>query len=222
MSPDLVLVSRLTRSDRLVSGYAAAHDATQRLRYGAQAPRVAELLWVRSTEVTHRLDESVDFAFSRSGRTVQSWPEDMVRPVFGDTRSSAMMRRFSERLSWDDSGYIDVVLGRIAAGIYDQGDRTLDDIRARCARLDALFERIGIEGRLRTQSELRSGAFRELGGVQISISPEGKPTKTGGGNHRLAIAAALGIDTIPAMLGVVHVSALERLTELRRSTPRGP
>ncbi len=79
--------------------------------------------------------------------------------------------------------------------------------------LDELFELVASERRLRRQVELNSRSFRELNGVYVHIGRNAEVLFAGGGFHRLAIARVLGLETIPAQLGVVHEEALETWRE---------
>ena len=108
------------------------------------------------------------------------------------------------------------MMERIAERGELDGCRSLDDVIARYERLDVMFERVTREKRLRTMSEVRPDNFRERGGVYIHIGRHNNPIFGGGGCHRLAMAITLGIDEIPAQVGVVHPDALARWGSFRQ------
>ena len=95
----------------------------------------------------------------------------------------------------------------------DAGSR--EQILARCARWDRIFAEVQTSGRLRTRSEERPDGFRERGGIGLHVGPDGRLFKGRDGHHRFAMALALGLPVIPAMVGVVHRSALRHLPALR-------
>jgi hypothetical protein len=90
-----------------------------------------------------------------------------------------------------------------------------DDVGERFRRLDALFEMVRREGRLRSRKELPGPSFRELRGVYVHVAADGTPVFGGGGCHRLAAARVLALPEIPVQLGAIHPAALDRLPALR-------
>ena len=184
------------------------------MKFGTLAPRWSERIWVNPQECSERILRSAGCPeFASSGRVVRYWPRTL--PVDG-AKSLALIRHWQYGESWSDSGYIDLLMERIRQGKPEDGCTSLDAICRRCAMLDATFAMIARDGRLRTRQELDSSAFREYGGVTISISPTGALVKTGGGNHRFVMARILSIRVIPAQLGVIHRDALRQLQLLRR------
>ena len=98
--------------------------------------------------------------------------------------------------------------------ISDHGIETEKEIVLRYEELDNIYYQIKKEGRLKSQSELFEGNFREKGGVLIHIGPNGEPYFGLKGNHRFAIAYILNIP-IPAQIGLVHKSSVNRIECMR-------
>lgn len=111
------------------------------------------------------------------------------------------------------------MLGKIAisrTGVTDRC-RTPQDVEERFETLDAIWREIRERGSVPSRQELIPGNFREVGGILMHLGPGGEPVFSGAGCHRFAMAMML--DTpFPAQLGIIHVSALDRLPELRRSS----
>ncbi len=122
---------------------------------------------------------------------------------------------WSDGVSWSDTGIYEVMLDLIAKRGKVDGCRNLKDVQDRYERLDGVFSTVSEEGRLRVMSAVNPKNFREVGGVYFHIGRDGNPIFGGGGQHRLAIALILGIEHIPAQLGVIHPDALKTLGAYR-------
>ncbi|MCO8127438.1 hypothetical protein NHL50_09465 [Acidimicrobiia bacterium EGI L10123] len=121
----------------------------------------------------------------------------------------ACTERWRDGVPWEATNIFDVLLAELEAGGVADGCRDMDQIIARYRRLDRQCELVKAEGRFRCRTEVWDGAFRERGGVRIHIGPNLEPVFGGSGHHRLAMAQVLGLEVIPAELGVVHPQALK-------------
>ena len=194
----------------------AAFDLRNRARYGAGAPRFAELVWIDPSTCSRRLDEAVGFRASDSGRVEDgAWPTEKLLPVMDSPRMQACVARWVDGLPWEETGYIERMEQHIRRKGSQDGCRTRQEILDRCRRLDAAFEQIRREGRLRTRQELDPSAFREQGGIMVSVGPGGELVRCSNGYHRFAMARILGLPRIPAQIGVVHRSAIPLMARLR-------
>lgn len=200
-------------------------DGFNRLRFGALAPRYAERIWIHPDRCT-RYIEAADFAAhlgsrvrQMSGRVVSSWPTSLEQPFENHPKLSYCWSHWRDGKSWLESGAIDFMLGKIAisrTGVTDRC-RTPQDVEGRFETLDAIWREIRERGSVPSRQELIPGNFREVGGILMHLGPGGEPVFSGAGCHRFAMAMML--DTpFPAQLGIIHVSALDRLPELRRSS----
>lgn len=93
---------------------------------------------------------------------------------------------------------------------------TKKGVLARLNRLDEIYATVVREGNLRPFGQAAPWAFREYGGVLVHIGPGGRPYFGGAGQHRMAIALALGLQRIPAQLGATHSDAIRCLGGFRR------
>jgi hypothetical protein len=119
-------------------------------------------------------------------------------------------------MSWEETGRLD----RWAEIIRGEGVvyncKTMEEVRERLAGWDRIFEKVRAERRIRSRSEMSPGNFRERGGIGIHVGPSGLVYKGRGGHHRFAMSLALDLSVIPAQVGVVHVSAIPALADLRK------
>jgi hypothetical protein len=190
-----------------------ARDLPNCIRWGRDAPRFAELIWVDPQQVT---GVAMGAGVRSSGQVCRDWPPP--RGVYGvddDPIYQVAVARWVDGCSWEASGEIARMEQAIAQRGSVKGLRSRADIDRRCNQLDRLFETIQRDGTLRTQRELNPRAFRELGGIGIHLGPAGIPVRAENGRHRFAIARILRLRRMPARLGLVHVSALPHLGEAR-------
>ncbi|MBS8241253.1 hypothetical protein DYI22_12140 [Marinobacter lipolyticus] len=197
-------------------------DAANRLRFGTEAPRYAERIWVPPSEC-QRYVEAADLAAffgsrvrQMSGRVVKDWPGSLEQTFDRHPKLTYCWSHWREGKSWEEAGAIDFMLGRIAvspSGVTDKC-RTPDDVARRFEALDGIWNEVRAKGRLPSRAELYPTNFREVGGILMHLGPGGEPIFSGAGCHRFAMAMMLTA-RFPAQLGVVHVSALERLGDFR-------
>ena len=187
----------------------AEQDARDRANFeahGKLGPYFRALIHVNPMEV---LRATSVFSRNDSGRIVDGdWDLKTIR--FHDSSKYRFCHRhFVEGLSWKDAGVDTHFLKRIAEGNIVDRLHTLDEVRARYAALDALYEsfRSGAPFKpVNSRRDWRGIRYRD--GIYIHVNREGKPVFGCAGYHRLAIAQILGMERIPAQLGVVHALAL--------------
>lgn len=194
--------------------FGLSRDAWNRLHWGRDAPRFAERIFIdpKSCKFSVRLGSQT---FS-SGRVLTNTIDfEKKIPLRDEPLIVGCMEHWLEGKDWNSTGLPQKLTEKIEeVGIAD-GCRSENDAIKRYERLDHIFAQVKSEGRLRSKLEL--GGYREMGGVLIHIGPDGEFYFGGNGNHRLAIALAMGLDEIPAQLGSIHIKALNRLPELRHS-----
>lgn len=193
-------------------GRALVQDVWTRARFGPDAPRFAERIWIDPTRVQHVL-----LGVDASGRVVLgTWPTADQRPIDDDLILQSSIARWVHGLPWEETGEVERMERAIRRKGPIKGCRTRQEILDRCAQLDGIFEMIREEGRLRPHGELEPGTFRELGGIGMHIGVDGTPVRSANGRHRFAMARILRIPRIPVRVGLVHHTALPLLPELRR------
>ena len=131
-----------------------------------------------------------------------------TEPLDASWKVAACLARFRDRVEWQDTGVYDRMTEVIAKrGAFDSC-ATLDDIKARYQRIDALYQNIREHG-FRDDTQHQWGTARLPEGVFVHIDRHGDAIFGAIGNHRMGIARALGLPRIPAQLGVIHPSALK-------------
>lgn len=196
VSHNLVNVGRVVRRDVFNS-----------LRYGKSAPLTLQRIWINPQHIG---SYTTEFSNHHSG-LVRSGDWDLATmPISSDLKWQACRQRWLEGSTWEETGLIHVLLKRIERSGSHDGCRSHAELVLRYKRIDEMFERIASEAKLGTVREARKSPFwmREHGGILVHIGRDCLPIFGGKGNHRLAAATILGLDEIPAQVGVVHKSSL--------------
>jgi hypothetical protein len=210
--PALTLLYRWQRDRVRPRFQALIQDPWNQLRYGRDAPRFAERLWIDPAQVS-----SYQFGIGGSGRVKQGpWPTQDQNSIEHDPIFQACHAHWVLGQDWVETGEVERMELAIRNHGPMKGCRTRTDILRRCARLDEIFDMVQLEGRLRPQAEVEPGTFREHGGVGMHIGERGALIRDANGRHRFAIARILRIPLIPVRVGAVHYSSLPLLPELRR------
>lgn len=180
--------------------------AYNRLRYGPLSPRPNQQLRVSPGALVDRYSpKSNGGQVIGSRRTGQVLDGDQHRTAFkGTPKYKACAARFRDGLSWDESGVITYSLNRIAkTGPFD-GCATRNDILARYAALDRLWESVQDTG------QMPPAPTHAKDSILVHIDQDGELLFGNQGFHRLAIAQIAGLETITVSLGVVHTDALRK------------
>jgi hypothetical protein len=203
----------------VLSTIALAMDVANLARFGRNAPRFAERIWVDPAALTTTLDP-LDWRIS-SGR-VKGGDWDLDAWAIDESVVQACILRWRDGVPWRDTGAYDHIMAAMARspeGVFD-GCRTLEDVERRHARMDSLFDQVAAEGRLRPRNELPGHQFREMGGVRVHVGRTGNLIRGGDGAHRLGMALALGLPVMPAMIGCVHLEAINVWRSSLAAQPR--
>lgn len=219
MSNILIDTLRTIRVKHLRSKY-HLRDLIQFLKYGKNAPRFMERIWIDPRDCRwilpgRRLQKTVPCNHPRevSGLVVKDWPESGLMPLKKSPKLNFCIQRWVEGKKWEETGAYEYTKNIIdQKGKFDNC-RTHNDIIERYERLDQIFKEIKREEGFKSTDELTDTAFRESKGVLFHLGPDGEIFFGNSGNHRVAISLILGYK-LPAMIGCVHVSALDKLPEL--------
>ena len=206
----------LSLRDRL---RAALRDPANRWRYGPHAPRYGERLWINPGNIEMELTRGVGRSASgvvRSG----DWDLD-VSPLRATPKLDYCLSPWRARPSWEDAGAYAFMEELIANKGSADGCKNREDLVRRYAALDAIFQSVAGTGKISTATEARPGTFRECGGIYVHFARDARPIFGRGGHHRLAIALALDLPVVPVQVGLVQEDALDRFSEIRRTTPFG-
>ncbi len=188
-----------------------------RIKYGAGAPRYAELIWVTPSEITKSFKASyIEKAFGEhklvSGSVIGGdW--DLGGREF-DKRQFYLecKKHWIDGVPWVETNRYDKMVSQIGRNGIVDGCSTYEDVVARYERLDRLFAKAKKERNFMTQAELnRSRRFfaPAYDEIEVFIDRNGKPIHGRGGNHRVAIAKILKLEKIPAKLGAIHPDGLK-------------
>ena len=138
---------------------------------------------------------------------------DETADSFADSTIYGSFRRhFREGIPWEETAFYRETLDAISAGATPWDCDSESDLRRRCERLDAIYERMATEG-YRTQDELHEAGdpttssyrlFRVVWGeVAVNVGRDGEFVFQDGRN-RLSMARLLGLDTVPVVVLVRH------------------
>lgn len=169
-------------------------------------------LWIDPASIiylpTRRFDKWLNMGEIRDGNWDQ--PDGLFddRPLI-----QTLQARFEDGISWDELRYVQQALKTVRnGGSTWNGCRSLEDVRRRCKQLDGLYETIHDQG-FKSQAELHgtnnksillSGTFdRSKTDIVLHIGRNGELLFVDG-NHRLAIAKILDIDSVPVRICVRH------------------
>jgi hypothetical protein len=206
----------------VLSTIALAREVVNVVRFGRDAPGFAERIWVDPAALTTTLGP-MDYALGRvSSGTVRGGDWDLAAWAIDESVVQACVVHWRDGVPWKDSGAYDHIMAAMARspeGVFD-GCRTLEDVERRHAAIDALFEQVAAEGRLRPRNELPGHVFREMGGVCVHVGRTGNLIRGGDGAHRLGMALALGLPVMPAMIGCVHLDAITTWRSHMATPPR--
>jgi hypothetical protein len=186
------------------------------VRFGRDAPRPNERLWIDPAAVEHALDGLP----VRSGYVVDTWPPVEPARLEDHVHVRFALAHWRDGVPWEGTGAYEYMLERIAVRGRQDGCFDLDDVKRRYRRLDELYETVKRERRLRTRTELDRRARNEDGGILVHIGPSGEVAIGDSGKHRLTIAKLVGLDVVPTRIGYIHRDALPLLPTLRRPSPR--
>ncbi|KMK67896.1 hypothetical protein [Puniceibacterium sp. IMCC21224] len=197
-------------------------DVINRLRFGADAPLSDECLWVDSAAISEVYDHDGSDAAPRfrrnmSGRVLGGDWDLRRKPLGHEPKFEACRAHFLDGTPWERTPLFRRLTDEIAQGKRPDDCATVDDLHARYARLDALYDEAWHTRRLRPQKDLPEYFRREHGGILVHIARDGTLLRSSGGMHRMAIAKLLNLNPIPVQLGVVHPLAVRDhlLTRLR-------
>ena len=145
---------------------------------------------------------------------------DLAVTKISKTRKyQACQAHFVDGKSWDETGIYDHMMSKIADfGIFDKC-RTMDDVIARYASIDRLYDELSNHNRLKRQHEMPQYWRRESGSIFGHVDRHGNIIRYRNGNHRFLITRILKYPEVPIHVGTVHLDAVKSgaYAALRRS-----
>jgi hypothetical protein len=192
-------------------------DIENKIKYGLHAPVHLERIWINPKRVNYYIskDEIVNVTGKErqeSSGIVIDWDEiTQVIPLENDFRYRYAFMRWKEGMDWEEIGVYEYMKNNTKK----YKDYSIKQLEDRFNGFDCIFNEIKKDGRLKSRKEIDPSNFREEDGVLIHIGKDGELFFGGIGFHRLSIAKVLGLEKIPACLGVVDKHSLHLLKRLR-------
>ncbi|MCI5112367.1 MAG: valine--tRNA ligase [Marivita sp.] len=188
-------------------------DVTNRLRFGPDAPQSDELIWIRPHDVTHfyRADPAQGaprFRRRHSGMVAGGDWDQSRKPFGSQIKLDSIRDHFEHGVPWQETAIFGWMLKRMEKEGTVDGFTSREELIARYDGLDRIYEEAKRTGTLRPHGSVND-TRGEHGGILVHIARDGTPLRDGGGMHRFAIAYILGLERIPAQLGVIHVDAVK-------------
>ncbi len=176
-----------------------ARDFRNRIRYGRDAPKAFQLIYVPPEQITSTLLKK-PFSEDDSGRVLPGdWDRKVVK-LNEVKKWATIYNALDNDLTWEDSGMFELY-----AGSKKYSEKAL---RLRYEDLVDVIAKVRFDGHLKSRKELSPLSFRERGGIMVSIGSQGNLLFAGDGYHRLALAKVCKLPLIPVAVGVVHEDAV--------------
>lgn len=197
----------ILKSYRTVQNFPA--DVRNVIRFGINAPKRYQTIFIDPQDVKFVVAEPFRYKPMRmSGKVMDG---DWDRRGYSFTKSTARIfirRRIHHNLPWQETGAYERMMKKIAEFGFADGCSGIEDVVQRYNELDKLISHLKAGGRFLSRRDICPENFREFGGVVIHIGRSGELFGSEKGNHRLAIAQELGLQCMPAQVGVVHIEAV--------------
>ncbi|WP_420863007.1 hypothetical protein [Algirhabdus cladophorae] len=184
-------------------------DVANRLKYGAEAPQSDECLYLDPGQINLRFVakppyKTSDFRRKNSGQVRDGDWDQQAQPMVDDIKYMSCKARFIDHANWEDTPIFHKLSAEIAAGGSPDDCYTIEDLRQRYKRLDALWALVLRTQELKPKAQLPDQYRREHGGVFVHLDRHGNALRYGGGMHRFAIARLAKLPAMPVQVGVVH------------------
>ena len=214
MSVDTKKLSLLRKTKRQLIYW--RRDLANIIRYGIDAPRHLELIYVNPADVRRSIPWGAgnEAGLLHSGQVVEGVAWDTITEMVSESSNvNRLIAHWAEGTPWEELGNYKYVMREVEKRPVE-GCRTREEVVARYRRLDEMFKEAKRTGRLKTRGEIDPAAIREEGGVLMHIGPGGEPIFGGAGVHRFTVALLLKIP-LPCVAGSVDRSALDHYPGLR-------
>jgi len=152
---------------------------------------------------------------ARYGQIISDWPTlsgDIVGQI---SPIKEVLSHFMHGISWAETGLYERMEKQLSEIGYVDGCRSMADVYRRYENLDRLYDETAKIGRLKTQAEIYQLSIREFGGITFHIDADGELLFSRIGQHRMAIALALGLTEAPFALGAVDTGIARDFTQTR-------
>ncbi len=192
-------------------------DLSNQLKYGPNAPKHLELIWVNPENIDHFINKEEIIRITgkqrqdASGVVIDGNMIKNITPLQEDFRYRYSFERWKDGKSWEEIGVYEYMKNETIK----YKDMSQAELELRYTEFDRLYAEIKKEKRLKSRQELNPKNFREKDGILIHIGKKGSLYFGGIGFHRFSIAKVLGIKKIPACVGIVDKSSIKYLKQYR-------
>ncbi len=190
-------------------------DLSNIARYGIEAPRYAERIWINPKEV-NKCIVLKGMTLRKASGLIMDMSDFEKKDLFDFRQVRSCFDHWCSGIPWEDTLSYKLALRDVRNGKSVAGCQTVQELEDRYNKLDILFETVGTEGRLKTRKEINLQNIREAGGIQVSLDKTGNLLlNQGGGFHRFSIALIRELKIIPAQIGIVEKEAIPLLAKYR-------
>ena len=191
-------------------GRSGARRILNRWSFGPSAPRPDMRVTISPKQINNRY-----FRAAKGNQPIGHWQTGQVlggdwdlatREFRSSTKYQSCHKHFIDGVAWDQTKAMPYGLKKLAEqGKYDSC-RTPDELVARYARLDNLWDMTCAAGALPSQLS-ETAPLRDC--ILVHITRDGELLFGNYGFHRLSIAKLAKIPKITVVVGVIHPSALK-------------
>jgi hypothetical protein len=174
------------------------YDVRNFMHFGAHFPRYAERLFF-----TPDVNMPVMCGGARYGYIISDWPARYDNLVGHISPVKEVLSHFIQGYTWAETGLYERMEKQLSELNYVDGCRSMADVYRRYENLDRLYDETARIGRFKTQLQIDPLSIREFGGITLHIDANGGLVFSRIGQHRMAIALALGLSEAPFALGAV-------------------
>lgn len=189
---------------------ATVQDLTQLIKYGVNAPKLCERVYIDIRKVNLWLPPNGDW-WRESGRVLGGDWEDGSESLETNRTLTYSKMHWQEGQDWMNiretllkEGSAGVAEFEVLESLGSSSETRRNVAKARLASYEKLYLDLAATKKFKSRSELLVPHFREHGGILIHFDSKGQLIFGARGNHRFAIAKLLDLARVPVMVGLVH------------------
>lgn len=189
---------------------ATVQDLTQLIKYGVNAPKLCERVYIDIRKVNLWLPPNGDW-WRESGRVLGGDWEDGSESLETNRTLTYSKMHWQEGQDWVNiretllkEGSAGVAEFEVLESLGSSSETKRNVAKARLASYEKLYLDLAATKKFKSRSELLVPHFREHGGILIHFDSKGQLIFGARGNHRFAIAKLLDLARVPVMVGLVH------------------
>ena len=189
---------------------ATVQDLTHLIKYGLNAPKLCERVYVDIRKVNLWLPPNGEW-WRESGRVLCGNWEDGIELLETNRTLTYSKMHWQEGQDWVNiretllkEGSAGVAEFAVLESLGSSSETKRNVAKARLASYEKLYLELAATKKFKSRSELLVPHFREHGGILIHFDSKGRLIFGARGNHRFAIAKLLDLARVPVMVGLVH------------------